>query len=295
MSLVNQLKVKHSPVSQWMEANTDRKEISAIVKGVNDKLTSSTPLIVEDSKDLSLVGTAFDYGFRWTLGPLDANALVAMQGAQRGSSVGWVMLMPVVVRNVVERGNATPDTRIRVQCAIILAWFEQNYRNPFHMPRVLESLDPGEKWENTEPERIVENLFSWIPEGEVRDIIQLLDTVPDLWGDDLKRPFILNPTFDGSSDVGGADADWIVDGVLYDCKVSKRKRPFQRWMLLQNLGYVFLDYSGKYPVEKIGWYFARQRMRIRMPLKGLLLRVCGTENLQEIGTSFAQAVRKHTP
>ncbi|MGH2480861.1 MAG: hypothetical protein ACRDHW_14505, partial [Ktedonobacteraceae bacterium] len=68
-----------------------------------------------------------------------------------------------------------------------------------------------------------------------RSVEELLALPAETWLDDLGalfnlfysrhqylliRPRVLNPTFAGSGDVGGADADMVVDGCLIDIKTS---------------------------------------------------------------------------
>lgn len=67
----------------------------------------------------------------------------------------------------------------------------------------------------------------------------------------------LNPTFDGSEDIGGADADFILGDVLIDIKTSI-KPAINANYLWQLLGYVLLDYSDCYHIDSIGLYMSRQ-------------------------------------
>jgi hypothetical protein len=70
------------------------------------------------------------------------------------------------------------------------------------------------------------------------------------------KNFVLGPTFDGSTDVGGADADLIVDGVLIDFK-STTKCKLTSVILRQLIGYWLLDYSDRYAVKRVGVFFPR--------------------------------------
>src|SRR5260221_14053545 len=126
MALTIYLKAKSSSVYRWMEAFTDRQEISAIVKEVNN-LLQEQPIISPsediDTSVLRYIGTAFDYGFRWLLGPLEAKNIVAIQGAQRfpqsieGIAVSAqeepepgllrASIMRGVVLKTVEKGNSS--------------------------------------------------------------------------------------------------------------------------------------------------------------------------------------------
>jgi len=113
----------------------------------------------------------------------------------------------------------------------------------------------------------------------------LLSLPKDAWVDDLsalswafhddfshlftgKRKAYLNPTFDGSKDIGGADADLVVDGCLIDLKVVTQLHMDD--YILQLLGYALLDYNDKYKIRDIALYLARHRMMLRWPLEELL-------------------------
>ena len=73
----------------------------------------------------------------------------------------------------------------------------------------------------------------------------------------IALPHTLNPTFEGSRDVGGADADLVVNGTLIDIKTTVRPEIKPDW-IRQLLGYVLLDYSVRHQIKAIGLYMARQ-------------------------------------
>ena len=84
------------------------------------------------------------------------------------------------------------------------------------------------------------------------------------------KPFVLGPRFDGSRDIGGADADLIVDRCLYDIKTSKHaKIPLE--FLRQLIGYVLLDYSDEYELDSIGLYMSRQGLTCKWDLNDALV------------------------
>lgn len=81
----------------------------------------------------------------------------------------------------------------------------------------------------------------------------------------LAQPAVLNPTFDRSVDLGGADADLIVDGCPIDIKTSVNPRP-RVIDFYQVLGYVLADTSDRYRISSVGLYLARQPELLRWPL-----------------------------
>jgi hypothetical protein len=71
------------------------------------------------------------------------------------------------------------------------------------------------------------------------------------------RPFYLpNPGFLGSSLVGGADGDWIIEDTLVDCKTDQAiTTTGLREHLLQLIGYTLLDLDDWYQIRKVAiWY-----------------------------------------
>lgn len=267
MSLTSNLKDKSSPLSRWMDRTFERKLITKLVRKVNDQLNRQTLLLVDTHQEYSLVGTAFDYLFRWQFGPLQK--AVAFHGAE--SLFRQHSNAPAVVRSIIARGDsAAKDIVERSEYAAMLSWFDWVYRSKRVAPELSSAL------KTQDVDAIIDALRAAIHPGVINDLIVLYQAIPAVWGDDLLLPAVLNPTFAGSADVGGADADWIIGGALYDCKVSKKARPFGRQQVLQGLGYVLLDYNDAFQIKRVGWYYPRHQMRLAYPLEDLLLRL-GTE------------------
>jgi hypothetical protein len=79
---------------------------------------------------------------------------------------------------------------------------------------------------------------------------------------------VLNPHFAGSADVGGADADLIVDGCLIELKtVSDAGRISPKAWPWQLLGYVLLDYDNVYELSSVGIYLARHGLLMQWSLE----------------------------
>ncbi|MFF3467585.1 UvrD-helicase domain-containing protein [Streptomyces sp. NPDC002619] len=68
---------------------------------------------------------------------------------------------------------------------------------------------------------------------------------------------VCGPVFTGSSDLGGADADFIVGGLLIDCKATTRPHTIQRSAVQQLTGYLLLDYDNAYAIDRVGLYLSR--------------------------------------
>ncbi|MCB9451476.1 MAG: hypothetical protein H6672_08550 [Anaerolineaceae bacterium] len=262
MSLTSLIDDRSSPLAQWMDSTFDRRAISDLVSEVNDHLGEQSILLYVEHGEYALVGTAFDYLFRWQFGPLEK--AVALNGALVLALKGWKLAVPIV-RHVLKVGNRANDyPHDQAVAAVILSWFEAVFRSP-RMPHELLAARDFATGQDA-----VTYLRQQIKPDVVNDLLLLKSSIPHVWQGQSMTAHHLNPTFAGSMDVGGADADWIFDGTLYDCKVSKVQRPFSRREVLQVLGYTLLDYDDTYHIHSVGWYYARQQARLTYPLDDLL-------------------------
>ena len=143
--------------------------------------------------------------------------------------------------------------------------------------------------------------------GEFSDAESLLSLAESHWIDDLtelswgfydgfnhllRLHHVLNPRFDGSRDVGGADADIIVDGVLIDIKATVKPEIRSDW-IWQLLGYVLLDYSDRHRIDSIGLYLARQGELIKWDLDDAIRGLSSGEppSIEELRTRFRELVQ----
>ena len=109
----------------------------------------------------------------------------------------------------------------------------------------------------------------------------------------LSGDAILNPTFIGSSDVGGADSDFIIDGCLIDVKTAIKLGDWRNW-LYQLIGYTLLDYDDRYGISEGGIYFTRQGILLRWKLHDLMFRLSGVAvtPLDELRQDFREVAFK---
>lgn len=149
-----------------------------------------------------------------------------------------------------------------------------------------------------------------LPTGEFSGAESLIGVAESHWIDDLRElswnfydgfnhllplPHVLNPTFDGSSDVGRADADLIVDGTLIDIKVTVKREINPDW-LWQLLGYVLLDYSNVHRINGIGLYMARQGILIQWDLEESIrgLRPGKPPSIEELRSQFKERAQSRS-
>jgi len=99
-------------------------------------------------------------------------------------------------------------------------------------------------------------------------------TRPDL----IRSPHVLNPTFAGSPDVGGADADLVIDGCLIDIKATVNPK-LDPDFLYQLAGYLLLDYDDQLHIDTVGIYMARQGMLFTWSVADFLRQVTGDDTI----------------
>jgi hypothetical protein len=104
--------------------------------------------------------------------------------------------------------------------------------------------------------------LGFVEEGDITDLRNLISLVNQKTFKS-KNLCLLNPTFGyGSTLVGGADADLIIDDTLIDIKTTKYLS-FSQEHYNQLIGYYILSKLGKIndsmevPISKLGIYFSR--------------------------------------
>jgi hypothetical protein len=216
------------------------------------------------------IGTAADYRLRYNFAPYDVHDTVAGHAVRMlGGSLGalgrkfldyqdeLVSRIKPAGRQLSEDDEATLDAN-----CVILALFEQIYRIGDVYPP-LSDLPRKAK---------LNDLLALAEPDVVKDIAQLSWAFAADAVELFKGKAILNPTFRGSLDVGGADADIIVNQTLIDFKcTSKIDATKLRAAALQLLGYVLLDYDDDYAIAELMVYLPRQRSAWRLPVSACVL------------------------
>ncbi len=72
-----------------------------------------------------------------------------------------------------------------------------------------------------------------------------------------RRARICGPVFAGSADVP-ADADFVLGGLLLDCKATREPKRIGREEIYQLAGYLLLDYDNEFGIDQVGLYLSRQ-------------------------------------
>jgi AAA domain/UvrD-like helicase C-terminal domain len=139
---------------------------------------------------------------------------------------------------------------------------------------------------------------------------QLTAAVPEYAIDDLARQFALaeqpfapfralagadkicGPAFTGSTDLGGADADFILGGLLLDCKATRQARSLGRGELYQLAGYLLLDYDDRYRITRLGLYLSRQGGMITWDVEEFLTALGASHTLANLRSLLQHRLRR---
>lgn len=249
----------------------------------------------------ALIGTAVDYRLRYSFAVTPARELVAAVGVSKlprylanESDGGFEFFM--TCHQFMDDIDATAtglsplgrrldkdDEEILSRHCIVLALLEQ-------VGRV--GLRPGSPLLNrpfaSSTSQLLElGRVEWV--DDVRDMAWLFHDQAareSLAG----RPTILNPTFAGSSDMSGADADLIVDGCLIEIK-STIQASLREPVLHQLLGYTLLDYADEFGIQSVGIYLARHGVLLRWTLQELLGKSADIRKLSGLRDRFRELLR----
>ena len=253
-----------------------------VVREANRALAQTHTVRPESSQDQAVpygeLGMAVDYRMRYYFAITPYRELVAFKGAYRHIQ--------------------TLDRQYGLSPALIGCFFED-------LERFLRQLNPCGRTLGVVQERklnrfcfvlaLLEQLFRIDPhpnnllfaQKNISTVTELLSIADELWIDDLcslsnrfydsyrehlSEPVHLNPTFEGSRDIGGSDADLILNRCLLEIKTTVTPQ-ITKTMLYQLVGYALLDYEDEYELKQIGIYLARQAKTLRWELPRLLDRL----------------------
>ena len=114
-----------------------------------------------------------------------------------------------------------------------------------------------------------EDLLNIVQNDWIEDLSAQSKAFYHCFSDKLGAEHILNPTFAGSIDVGGADGDLIVESALLDVKATINSKIVGSW-LYQLIGYALLDYDNQYKLTNAGIYLTRQGRLIDWDIQSLI-------------------------
>lgn len=322
MALTVLLDDRHSPVHKHFEATYPNlsavrwgiasEPVGTVAVGGNEypvstvprfavgvpKVLPREPLPGERHYGWGGAGMAFDYRVRLLLAPQDPSGFVAAAGARnlagrarrRTLPPAWLDLVVALVDAQLDQPAADPvvadagSVEVARLCGL-LALYEQLYRMP---PAYLEEhplVVAG-------PDATLEDQLNLVDERMVDDVVRLAALFAQAQPQflDPGLAVVCNPTFDRTEDLGGADADLIVDGTLLDLKTAKRPALDKR-TVWQVLGYLLADTSDRHHISSVGWYFARHGLLWELPVGEFLRRLHGGDvDLGAARAEFADIV-----
>ena len=298
MSLTSHLNTLSSPVGQFIKERFSHTAI--ITKDTNLKLRNSVTLLPATHPwPYDKIGGAIDYRIRYSFDVTPSKQLTAWTGAhmlpfqfEDGGLVEGPYSLELIetfftsLDDMVEtirpvgRRLTMNEERIMARYCFILALFEEVYRSDRYKDGPL--LVPS-------PRQSIDELLAMPEDAWIDDLSQLSLLFYDRYHDLLSLPFVLNPTFSGSNDVGGADADLIVDRCLIEIKTSKLAKIEPSW-LRQLVGYLLLDYTDEHHIQSLGIYMARQGLLFSWTVDEFLYILTGnTEvSLSQLRQEFRQ-------
>lgn len=289
MSLTSHLKDHQSPLARFMKEHFSNTR--GITTPINSQLRSATTLLPSvwgSGYPWALIGMAVDYRLRYYFAATPSQQFVAHQGAY------LLAMMSGASNSGQSRALQAPHTPFYEDFELLQAFFEgldQFVATTQTSGKLLSVSDD----EHLARYCIALSLFEvYFRSGRVDELFstpiacmneeELLARVETTWARDvcqigrrfyeqhaplLMKPCVLNPTFMGSGDVGGADADFVVDGCLIDIKTTKNPKIESNW-LYQIVGYLLLDYKDTLAMRSVGIYMARQGKLFRWSVDELL-------------------------
>lgn len=300
MSLTQELKDPHSQASIFMRQHFPNvRRVMALSRGrMGESVETHRPIV---QVPWALIGTAFDYRLRFYFPQVGRRAhienLVCYSGAAvacggdlcrnrlgeieeltplAGERLGQLATelaidffdsLGLLLKQTPphQRRLAETEEETLLRYCVVMAALDFFFRAGFDSHSIL--LTP-------KPKETLAELLCVAEKVWLDDLRTLSWTFYDAFHPLLLRPAVLNPTFDGSTFVGGADADLIVGDCLIDIKTTINPLKDSEW-IYQLLGYALLDWHDEYHIREVAVYFSRQRFLLQWPLNDLIAELSG--------------------
>lgn len=277
LSLSSHLEDRASPVRRWLEERfPETRGVTTIANRQLRGGESTCPIPRVADADASLVGTALDYLLRACLRVTSIERTVATNAVQFLSQDPTIDMRAIEVEREAVTGikrlkpghRDLTDAEWRELCiyCLVLGRFEQFFRiGP--IPAVEERL--------IVPLRRCLGLEDFIPLAFTPATIQDLEQLGRAAWEEHRgwmdaRPLVLNPKFEQSVALGGADADLIAGRRLIDLKATTKTGIVGRFELWQLIGYALADTQDEYGIREVGIAALRWRSSISWALEELL-------------------------
>lgn len=293
MSLTQQLGQRGTAVREFFEHSFPSDRFKRLSKAWYEEVRAA-PILCDPPVGVNAgtIGTAFDYRARLFWAPIDWKRTVAAGGMMQLISTGNPELGRLLTAVGAELERLAPercgpglgvDREQRIcRCCYLLALYEQFFRSA----AAAESSPLLE----VPHDATIDALLALAPEGAIADLSAMANLLCDRLADLVDMPVVLNPTFEGSVAIGGADADILLDHMLLELKTTRRDNFERVDHLYQLLGYALLDYPNRYEIEQVGVYLARRGVLITWSIAELLDECCIAKDWTALQAEFKRAV-----
>ncbi|HMD93061.1 MAG TPA: UvrD-helicase domain-containing protein [Trebonia sp.] len=291
LPLTGQLRYGASPISRFLADHLPgtRRAVRDYLGRIGDLPRPVQPADVRYPAWAAL-GHAIDFRLRLSLGwPLGDSvaagvAAVGSNGSLRGapSRAGRDALhrcgleLLATVNAYLGDPGSLPDGYLARLC-FVAAFYEDVYRTG--EVRRYSMLAEGT------PDTTFDGLVAAVPGYAVDDLGQQMTLAKTAFQEFLALPrqtVTCGPVFAGSADIGGADADFILGGLLLDCKATITPRKLGADEINQLAGYLLLDYDDEFGIRQVGLYLSRQGATITWDVASFLELLGAEEPLPEL-------------
>lgn len=293
MSLTSEVRSAKSWVNQFFKARIPRVVEFARRRG--DAVKSMETVVPSSSAEsVRLVGTAFDYRLRMHLEAdfADSEALLTginllrWMGSDLGSSVDekWAAATADLLTEI-----PAGDEMLKARASVVLAWVDWGYRSGGIWSDGLRAVaDSTRRKEAPSWDSVAASVDPCVA-SEVAALMNIVE-VP------RAESALCGTSFRGSGFVGGADADLILDGCLYDVKTTLRPRRGLTPMLRQLLGYALLDWGDELELDRVGFYWSRQGKWMSWRLDDLIGESASpAESIEGLREEFRRCAHERAP
>ncbi|MFD5028508.1 hypothetical protein [Streptomyces sp. NPDC058373] len=306
MSLTSELNDSNSPLSRFMAQ--ELPATSRITGSVRSRLPLRPRTITPQAAgrpDYRSLGRAIDRRLRIAFGsPVDSVLLegvlyagidvaeVATRAAgQAVHGIGQALLSELKGQPAARGGTMTRPRRDEERLSRLCfaaSHFEEVKRAGLRVNNPLLQLDASAVLDD-----LLDQVPSYVPD-DIAGQVELAEADHAL-GWVTRQPVdkrICAPVFSGSNDLDGADADFIAEGHLIDCKATTRPDRFgSRKEVHQLASYLLLDYEDEYTLDKVGFYLSRQGQLITWSTQEFLDLLGARRSLPELRAALSQTLR----
>ncbi|MFF1959853.1 hypothetical protein ACFVWX_23085 [Streptomyces sp. NPDC058220] len=305
MSLTSELNDPNSPLNRFLER--ELPSTSRITGSLRRQLPLRPVTVTphtDGRPDYRSLGRAIDRRLRVALGSpvdsallegvlfagIDVAEMASPSAGQTVHSVGQALLSELKGQPAASGGSMTrshgDEERLSRLC-FAASHFEE-------VKRV--GLNPGNPLLHLGTDAVLDDLLGQVPAYVSDDIarqVELAEADHALgWATHLpidKRNCA--PVFSGSNDVDGADADFILDGHLIDCKATTRPDRFGSMKEVYQLAaYLLLDYEDEFGMDKIGFYLSRQGRLVTWSTREFLDLLGARQPLSKLRATLGEAL-----